>query len=46
MTVERTIQGYRVSTIKFNRLVSMHYIGYTRKEAVEEFREFLKELKN
>ena len=42
MTVEKTIQGIRISTIYKGYLVTQHYLGYTRKEAVLEFKQYLK----
>jgi len=42
MTVENTFQGIRVSTMHKGYRVSMHYIGYTKKEAVLEFKQHLK----
>jgi len=44
MTVEKTIQGIRISTIYKGYLVTQHYLGYTRKEAKQLFRQYLKEL--
>lgn len=44
MTIERTIQGIRLSTIHKGYLVTQHYIGYTRKEAKQLFRQYLREL--
>ena len=43
MTIERTFQGaYRISAIVNGYLVSKQYMGYTRKESVQAFKEFLK----
>ncbi len=42
MTIERTIQGWRVSAMHHGYRVSQHYIGYTRREAVRLFREHLR----
>lgn len=45
MNIEKTFQGaWRLSTIKNGRLVSMQYFDYTRKEAIREFRQYLKTL--
>lgn len=41
-TVENTFQGIRISTMHKGYRVSMHYIGYTKKEAVLEFKQYLK----
>ncbi len=44
MTIEKTINGYyRISTVKNDRLITRLFIGYTRKEAIEEFKEYVKE---
>jgi len=44
MTIEKTIQGIRISEIIFNHRVSMHYIGYSRKQAMQAFKAYIKEL--
>lgn len=47
ITAEKTIHGaWRLSTVKFDRLVTRTYYFYTKREATEEFREYLKELKD
>lgn len=38
MSIERTIQGIRISAIVNGHRVSMHYIGYTKRQAVSEFK--------
>ncbi len=45
MTVERTIQGYRITDTICGKYVTWHYIGYTRKESITEFRDMRKDLK-
>ena len=42
MTIESTIQGWRVSTVHAGYRISQHYIGYTRREAVRLFRKHLR----
>lgn len=44
MTVEKTFQGIRISTIHKGHRVSMHYMGYTKEEAIREFKHYLKGL--
>lgn len=44
MTIERTFQGLRISTIHKDQYVTMHYIGYSKKEAVRLFKEHLRGL--
>lgn len=44
ISIEQTFQGFRLSTIMFDRLVHKHYIGYTKREAIREFKEYLREL--
>jgi hypothetical protein len=41
MTIEQTMQGIRVSDIIFNQRVSMHYIGYSKKQAKRRFKEYI-----
>ena len=43
MTIETTMQGYLISTMHKGARVSMHYIGYTRKEAMQAFRQYLED---
>jgi len=44
MTIERTFQGaYRISAIVNGYLVSKQYMGYTKKEAIQAFKEFTKQ---
>lgn len=46
MTIERTFQGaWRISTIYKGHLVTRQYFFYTKKEAVAEFKEYLRTLK-
>lgn len=40
---ERTIQGIRLSTILGNQYIHKHYIGYSKREAMSEFKEYLRE---
>ncbi len=43
MTIEKTVNGYyKMSTMKNGYLVHQMYIGYTRKEAIAEFKAYLK----
>lgn len=43
MTIERTFQGaYRISAIVNGYLVYKQYMGYTRKESIRAFKEFIK----
>lgn len=48
MSIERNpvTGGWDCSAMKFNRLITRHYLGYTKKEARSEFLEFLEELKS
>lgn len=40
MTIERTFQGaYRISAIVNGYLVSKQYIGYTKREAIQAFKQ-------
>ena len=40
MTIERTFQGaYRISAVVNGYLVSKQYMGYTKKEAIQAFKE-------
>lgn len=43
MTIEKTIQGIRITDIVGTRLMTRHFIGYTQKQAIAKFK---KELKN
>lgn len=44
MTIERTFQGaYKISAIVNGYLVSKQYMGYTKREAVQAFKEFTKQ---
>jgi len=38
MSIERTVQGWRISDIVHGYRVSQHYIGYTKREAIRLFR--------
>ncbi len=42
MTVERTIQGIRVTDMINGEYKTFHYIGYTKKEAIAEFKQEFK----
>lgn len=43
MTIERTFQGaWRISTVQGDRLHTQQYFGYTKREAIAEFRASLK----
>ena len=42
MNIERTTQGYRISTVHAGYRISQHYIGYTRREAIQLFRAHLR----
>jgi hypothetical protein len=46
MTVEKMFPsgGYRVSEIVNGYYVTMRYFGYTKKEAVRLFRQYIKEI--
>ena len=44
MTIERTFQGaYKISAIVNGYLVSKQFIGYTKREAIQAFKEFTKQ---
>ena len=44
MTIERTFQGaYKISAIVNGYLVSKQYMGYTKREAIQAFKEFTKQ---
>ena len=44
ITIERTFQGaYKISAIVNGYLVSKQYMGYTKREAVQAFKEFTKQ---
>lgn len=44
MTIERTFQGaYKISAIVNGYLVSKQFLGYTKREAIQAFREFIKQ---
>ena len=45
MTIEKTLQGIRISTMHNGYWVHQHYIGYTKHEAMRLFRQYLKGLK-
>lgn len=43
MTIEKTFQGaYKISSIVSGYFVSKQYMGYTKKEAIQAFKEFIK----
>ena len=44
MTIERTIQGIRISTIHNGYLVTRQYIGYSKIESVRLFKLYIKEV--
>jgi hypothetical protein len=44
MTIERTIQGIRISTIHKGYLVTQHYIGYSKREATKLFKRHIREI--
>jgi hypothetical protein len=45
MTIEKTFQGaWKISTIHKGYLVTQQYFFYTKKEAIAEFKEYLKTL--
>lgn len=45
VTIEKTFQGaWRLTTIHKGEYVTMQYFFYTKKEAIAEFREYLKSL--
>lgn len=37
-SIEKTIQGWRVSDIRGGQYLTRHYIGYNKKESLAEFR--------
>lgn len=41
MTVERTVQGYRISSVHNGYLVTRHYIGYSIKDAKKLFKIYI-----
>jgi len=42
MTIERTFQGaYRISTIKHNQYITKQYMGYSKREALSLFKQYL-----
>lgn len=44
MSIERTFQGaYKISAIVNGYLVTKQYMGYTKREAVQAFKEFTKQ---
>lgn len=44
MTIERTFQGaYKISAIVNGYLVSKQFLGYTKREAIQAFKEFTKQ---
>lgn len=46
MTIEKTFQGaYRVSDIINGQYVSRQYFGYTKKEAIAEFKHEVRGIK-
>ena len=45
MTIEKTFQGaVKISTIYKGYLITQQYFGYTKKEAKQLFRQYLREL--
>ena len=44
MTIENTFQGIRISTIHNDQYVTMHYIGYSKTEAIRLFKKHLRGL--
>jgi len=44
ITIEKTFQGIRLTTILFDRLIHKHYIGYSKRDAIREFKEYLSTL--
>lgn len=43
MTIERTFQGaYKISAIVNGYLVSRQYMGYTKREAIQAFKQEIK----
>lgn len=45
MIARKTSQGVEYSALLGGRLVHMHYIGYTRREALALFRRYLRDLR-
>ena len=44
MSIERTFQGaYKISAIVNGYLVTKQYMGYTKREAIQRFKEFTKQ---
>lgn len=41
ITIEKTTQGFRLLTLYKGRLYSRHYMGYTVKEAMKLFQEYV-----
>lgn len=46
MTITKTIQGIRLSTILDNHLFTRHYIGYSMTEAKKKFRKEIRSFEN
>lgn len=42
MTIEKTLQGYRISTMHQGYLITRLYIGYSKKEAIQQFKLYIK----
>ena len=42
MLVEKTIQGYMISELVNGYLQHRHYIGYTKRKAIQLFRQWKK----
>lgn len=45
MTVTRTSEGWECATVKNGYRMHRHYIGYTKREAIREFRRYILEQK-
>jgi hypothetical protein len=44
MSIERTFQGaYKISAIVNGYLVTKQYMGYTKREAIQAFKDFTKQ---
>ena len=44
MSIEKTFQGaYKISAVINGYLVSKQYMGYTKREAIQAFKEFTKQ---
>ncbi len=43
ITVERTHAGYTISTIRDDQLIRRRYIGYSKRDAIREFKEEIRE---